>query len=165
MISFCVLFDWQFSAEILSWDCRKFLDQLFDTDIEALNTKLLICIFWRLLEAFILAMPADVLLVGPLPDSLLFSCLLRLLWQVVIFAIVVSCHTFYLVMTVEYIYSLLPQDVNERWYSRLEELFVFFANSRLKHVFKEHRHYLVSKCKVSLVSFLSKFFTEEGACF
>ncbi|GAY60289.1 hypothetical protein CUMW_200810 [Citrus unshiu] len=104
----------EFSAEILSWDCRKFLDQLFDTDIEALNTKLLICIFWRLLEAFILAMPADVLL-----------------------------------------------DVNERWYSRLEELFVFFANSRLKHVFKEHRHYLVSKCKVSLVSFLSKFFTEE----
>ncbi|KAH9678606.1 hypothetical protein KPL71_025786 [Citrus sinensis] len=151
----------EFSAEILSWDCRKFLDQLFDTDIEALNTKLLICIFWRLLEAFILAMPADVLLVGPLPDSLLFSCLLRLLWQVVIFAIVVSCHTFYLVMTVEYIYSLLPQDVNERWYSRLEELFVFFANSRLKHVFKEHRHYLVSKCKVSLVRFLSKFFTEE----
>ncbi|KAH9647916.1 hypothetical protein KPL70_025376 [Citrus sinensis] len=72
----------EFSAEILSWDCRKFLDQLFDTDIEALNTKLLICIFWRLLEAFILAMPADVLLVGPLPDSLLFSCLLRLLWQV-----------------------------------------------------------------------------------
>lgn len=104
----------EFSAEILSWDCRKFLDQLFDTDIEALNTKLLICIFWRLLEAFILAMPADVLL-----------------------------------------------DVNERWYSRLEELFVFFANSRLKHVFKEHRHYLVSKCKVSLVRFLSKFFTEE----
>lgn len=104
----------EFSAEILSWDCRKFLDQLFDTDIEALNTKLLICIFWRLLEAFILAMPADVLL-----------------------------------------------DVNERWYSRLEELFVFFANSRLKHVFKEHRHYLVSKCKVSLVCFLSKFFTED----
>ncbi|KAH9647907.1 hypothetical protein KPL70_025376 [Citrus sinensis] len=68
----------EFSAEILSWDCRKFLDQLFDTDIEALNTKLLICIFWRLLEAFILAMPADVLLVGPLPDSLLFSCLLRM---------------------------------------------------------------------------------------
>lgn len=103
----------EFSAEILSWDCRKFLDQLFDTDVEALNSKLLICTFWRLLEAFILAMPADVLL-----------------------------------------------DVNERWYSRLEELFVFFANSRSNHVFKEHRHYLVSKCKVSLVRFLSKFFTE-----
>lgn len=104
----------EFSAEILSWDCRRFLDQLFDTDLEALNKKLLICTFWRLLEAFILAMPADVLL-----------------------------------------------DVNERWYSRLEELFVFFANSRLKHVFEEHRHYLVSKCKVSLVHFLSKFFMEE----
>ncbi|KAH9647919.1 hypothetical protein KPL70_025376 [Citrus sinensis] len=62
----------EFSAEILSWDCRKFLDQLFDTDIEALNTKLLICIFWRLLEAFILAMPADVLLAD---DSLLFELL------------------------------------------------------------------------------------------
>ncbi|KAJ0099511.1 hypothetical protein Patl1_20742 [Pistacia atlantica] len=104
----------EFNAEMFSWDCRRFLDQLLNADLEELNTKILVCTFWRLLEAFISTMPAHVLL-----------------------------------------------DVDEGWFSRLQDLFVFFASSNLKHVFKEHRQYLVSKCKVSLVRFLSRLFTEE----
>jgi hypothetical protein len=37
---------------MLQWDCGRFLDQLFDTDLKALNINILICTFWRLLEAF-----------------------------------------------------------------------------------------------------------------
>lgn len=141
---------------MLSWDCRKFLDHLLDTDLEVLSTKLLICTFWRLLEAFILTMPADILLVGSLPDLLFSTCLLRLLFLTVHY-----CHTF----CHNCWKCQLLQDADKRWFSRLEDLFVFFANSHLRHVFKEHRHYLVSECKVSLVRFLSRFFTEEGDYF
>ncbi|KAH7557345.1 hypothetical protein JRO89_XS11G0129200 [Xanthoceras sorbifolium] len=104
----------EFNAEMLSWDLKNFLDLPFDTDLKALNTRLLICTFWRLLEAFILAVPADALL-----------------------------------------------DANERWFGRLQDLFIFIAKSRLKDVFKEHHRHLFAKCKSSLVHFLSRFFTEE----
>ncbi|XWS60132.1 hypothetical protein CRYUN_Cryun07bG0008200 [Craigia yunnanensis] len=52
----------EFNKEMLDWDCRKFLDQLFVADIDALNTYILICIFWRLLEAFISASSTEVFL-------------------------------------------------------------------------------------------------------
>ncbi|XP_044468232.1 uncharacterized protein At3g06530-like [Mangifera indica] len=104
----------EFNAEMLSWDCRRYLDQLFDADIGDLNMKILVCTFWRLLEAFISTMPSDVLL-----------------------------------------------DADEVWFSRLQDLFVFFASANLNHVFKEHRQFLVSKCKVSPVHFLTRLFTEE----
>ncbi|XVF08520.1 hypothetical protein REPUB_Repub07fG0010000 [Reevesia pubescens] len=52
----------EFNEEMLDWDCRKFLDQLFVTDIHALNMYILVCIFWRLLEAFISAPSAEVFL-------------------------------------------------------------------------------------------------------
>ncbi|GAV79488.1 LOW QUALITY PROTEIN: BP28CT domain-containing protein/U3snoRNP10 domain-containing protein [Cephalotus follicularis] len=44
---------------------------------------------------------------------------------------------------------------------RLQDLFIFFATSQFKHCFKEHLHYLVTKCKLSPVQFLSRLFTEE----
>ena len=43
------------------------------------------------------------------------------------------------------------------------DLFVLFATSRFKHVFKEHLHYLVRSFKISPVHLLSRFFTDEGA--
>lgn len=46
--------------------------------------------------------------------------------------------------------------------STLQDLFVFFAASQLKNVFQKHLHFLVTKCKISPVRFLSKLFTEEG---
>lgn len=49
---------------MLNWDCKRFLEQLFDANLRALNTNILICIFWRLLEALILAVPGDVMLVS-----------------------------------------------------------------------------------------------------
>ncbi|XWS47705.1 hypothetical protein CRYUN_Cryun13aG0007100 [Craigia yunnanensis] len=52
----------EFNEEMLDWDCRNFLDQLFAADIGALNTYILICIFWRLLEAFISASSTEVFL-------------------------------------------------------------------------------------------------------
>lgn len=57
----------------------------------------------------------------------------------------------------------LLQDKKEKWISMFRDLFVFFANSRFKHVFKEHLHYLVRSFKISPVHILSKFFTDEGA--
>ncbi|XP_021285623.1 uncharacterized protein At3g06530 isoform X2 [Herrania umbratica] len=52
----------EFNEEMLDWDCRKFLDQLFVADIDSLNTYILICLFWRLLEAFISASSTEVFL-------------------------------------------------------------------------------------------------------
>ncbi|XP_021905643.1 uncharacterized protein At3g06530 [Carica papaya] len=97
--------------ELQQCECRELLFQLFDTDVNTLNTKILVCLFWRLLEAFFSMVPAD---------------------------------------------SLAGD--KESW---IKDLFIFFAASRLKHVFKEHCHYLVRGCKRSPVSFLSRFFTEE----
>ncbi|CAN6705484.1 unnamed protein product [Malus baccata var. baccata] len=61
--------------------------------------------------------------------------------------------------------SVMPATVSvdddKKWVSWLRDLFVFFSVSKFKKVFKEHRHYLVTKCKVSAVCFLPKFFTEE----
>ncbi|XP_042487302.1 uncharacterized protein At3g06530 [Macadamia integrifolia] len=50
------------------------------------------------------------------------------------------------------------------WLCALQDLFVLFASSQLKHVFKEHLHFLVTKCNISPVRFLAKFFTGEGFC-
>ncbi|KAK9292213.1 hypothetical protein L1049_020175 [Liquidambar formosana] len=105
----------EFNTEMLNWDSKRFLDQLFDTNLKAFNANILICIFWRLIEALNSTAPVDILL-----------------------------------------------DDNGKWTCRLQDMFVFFSSSRLKHVFKKHLHYLVTKCKISPVRFLSKFFTEEG---
>lgn len=47
------------NVEIWRRDCIGFLDQLFDANIEELNGKILICIFWRMLGAFISVAPTD----------------------------------------------------------------------------------------------------------
>ncbi|KAJ6347184.1 hypothetical protein OIU76_003808 [Salix suchowensis] len=98
----------EFNNEMIQWDCGRFIDQLFDTDLKALNTNILICTFWRLLEAFT-SMEDNQQLIG----------------------------------------------------NRLSDLFVFFSNSQSKHFFKEHLHYLVTKCKISPIDFLSGFYTKE----
>ncbi|KAM5557014.1 uncharacterized protein ABKV19_024415 [Rosa sericea] len=103
----------EFKTEMLNWDCSRFLDKL-DSNLKAINANILICIFWRLMEAFLSAMPADVSLDG-----------------------------------------------DGKWVSWLRELFAFFSGCQFKNIFKEHRHYVVTKCKISAVSFLAKFFTEE----
>lgn len=61
---------------MLNWDCKRFLEQLFDANHRALNTNILICIFWRLLEALISAVPGDVKLVS---DTSFFGYLFILL--------------------------------------------------------------------------------------
>ncbi|KAI6696158.1 hypothetical protein NL676_016277, partial [Syzygium grande] len=47
------------NVEIWRRDCIGFLDQLFDANIEEMNGKILICIFWRMLGAFISVAPTD----------------------------------------------------------------------------------------------------------
>ncbi|CAB4271187.1 unnamed protein product [Prunus armeniaca] len=49
----------EFDKDVLNWDCRIFLDKL-DSNLKALNANILICLFWRLMEAFLSAMPADI---------------------------------------------------------------------------------------------------------
>ncbi|XP_074294741.1 uncharacterized protein At3g06530-like [Silene latifolia] len=62
--------------------------------------------------------------------------------------------------------SIIPADANVDddggCVSYLRDLYVFFAESNLKHLFKEHRHYLVKKGKFSSISFLSTFISVEG---
>lgn len=60
-----------------------------------------------------------------------------------------------------YFYCL--QDDNKKWFSWLEDLFVFFSVSQFNHVFKEHRLYLLTKCKTSPFHFLGRFFTQQGS--
>lgn len=49
-----------------------------------------------------------------------------------------------------------------KWLVMLQDLFVFFATTPLKHAYKEYLHLLVMKSGISPVRFLCKFFTEEG---
>ncbi|CAL5366770.1 unnamed protein product [Camellia sinensis] len=62
--------------------------------------------------------------------------------------------------------SAMPADVslddNRKWVCTLQDLFVFFAACQSNNVFQKHLHFLVTKCKISPVRFLSKLFTEEG---
>ncbi|XP_050386752.1 uncharacterized protein At3g06530 isoform X2 [Argentina anserina] len=103
----------EFKTDMLNWDCSRYLNNL-DSNLKALNAHILVSIFWRLTEAYLSAMPADV-----------------------------------------------PLDGDEKWVSWLRELFAFFSCCQFKNIFKEHRHYLVTKTKISAISFLAKFFTEE----
>ncbi|XAR66099.1 hypothetical protein NMG60_11012179 [Bertholletia excelsa] len=52
------------SARLLDGDCKSFLDHMHETNFSAnfiqLNAQILICTFWRLLEAFVSTTPADV---------------------------------------------------------------------------------------------------------
>ncbi|XP_057441205.1 uncharacterized protein At3g06530 isoform X2 [Lotus japonicus] len=62
--------------------------------------------------------------------------------------------------------SALPSDIlqddDAKWVSKIKDLFVFFASSQFKHVFREHLHFLAAQCRISPPRLLSKFFTEEG---
>ncbi|KAF9617505.1 hypothetical protein IFM89_036709 [Coptis chinensis] len=98
----------ELDLEKLDEGCSRFFAQLLNPNFKALNTDLLIWIFWRMLKAFSLAP---------------------------------SLHTYV---------------------GAVDELFVLFAVSRSKNVFKEHIHLLVLKCNPSPVQFLAKFYTEEG---
>lgn len=48
------------NRRMLDRDCKAFLDQMYDVKLEELNAEILICIFWRLLEAFIATALEDV---------------------------------------------------------------------------------------------------------
>ncbi|KAK7320388.1 hypothetical protein VNO77_29813 [Canavalia gladiata] len=62
--------------------------------------------------------------------------------------------------------SAVPSDVllhdDDKWASKIKDLFLFFASSRVKHAFREHLHYLAAQCRISPPRLLSRFFTEEG---
>ncbi|KAI3994953.1 hypothetical protein MKX01_038236 [Papaver californicum] len=106
----------EFTVEKLDRGCNDFLGQLFNSNFKALNADVLICIFWRLLQAFVSAVQLN----------------------------------------------NTAQADSAELLSTLHELFVFFATSRLAHVLRGQFHSLVAKCNISTVSFLSKYFTEEG---
>ncbi|MBA0547976.1 hypothetical protein Golob_019103, partial [Gossypium lobatum] len=109
----------EFNEEMLDWDCKKFLDQLFVADVDTVNKNILICLFWRLLDS---ALNAEFFL-----------------------------------------------DDNENGITRVQDFFIFVAGSSLKDAFKKHLQELVekhlhdflTKCKVSPVRFLSRFYTAE----
>ncbi|KAK8344000.1 hypothetical protein V6Z12_A07G051700 [Gossypium hirsutum] len=109
----------EFNEEMLDWDCKKFLDQLFVADVDTVNKNILICLFWTLLDSAVNA-------------------------------------EFFL-------------DDNENGITRVQDFFLFVAGSSLKDAFKKHLQELVekhlhgflTKCKVSPVRFLSRFYTAE----
>ncbi|XP_058205206.1 uncharacterized protein At3g06530-like isoform X1 [Rhododendron vialii] len=53
-------------TRMVDGDCKGFLDQLFEvnfnTNFRQLNSKILVCLFWRILEVFVSTMLVDVLL-------------------------------------------------------------------------------------------------------
>ena len=50
-----------FKLEFRNWKGKRFLEQQSNTNLRELNTNIMICIFWKLLEALILVIPRDVL--------------------------------------------------------------------------------------------------------
>ncbi|KAI3862328.1 hypothetical protein MKX03_036895 [Papaver bracteatum] len=112
----CNLPEQEFTVEKLERGCSDFLGQLSKSNFKALNANILVCIFWRLLQAFVSAVQL----------------------------------------------SSTDQADSGELLSTLHELFVFFATSQLAHVLRGQFHSVVAKCNISPVSFLSKYFTEEG---
>ncbi|KAI3919122.1 hypothetical protein MKW98_016675 [Papaver atlanticum] len=106
----------ELTVEKLERGCSDFLGQLSKSNFKALNANILVCIFLRLLQAFVSAVQL----------------------------------------------SSTDQADSGELVSTLHELFVFFATSRLAHVLRGQFHSVVVKCNISPVSFLSKYFTEEG---
>ncbi|KAL5057800.1 hypothetical protein RYX36_029404 [Vicia faba] len=51
---------------------------------------------------------------------------------------------------------------NQLDYSKIKDLFVFFASSKFKHGFHKHLHFLAEQCSVSPARLLSKFLKDEG---
>ncbi|KAJ4840356.1 hypothetical protein Tsubulata_007625 [Turnera subulata] len=96
-------------------DCEKFAKQLSDGDLMSLNKRILIFIFWRLLEVFQKTVDTDIMLGSNQSQAI----------------------------------------------DMLQKMFVFFATSQSKHIFKEHRLFLVTKCTKSPIKFLSGFFMDE----
>ncbi|XP_014504568.1 uncharacterized protein At3g06530 isoform X1 [Vigna radiata var. radiata] len=105
----------EFNSEMLEWECKDFLKDILYANLRPINVKVMICIFWRLLELLLSVAPSDILL----------------------------------------------RDGDE-WVSKIRNLFVFFASSKLKHAFRKHLHHLAVQCRISPSCLLSKFFTEEG---
>lgn len=145
---------------MLGWDCSAFFDHLLVTNLRPLNAKLLVCIFWKLLAALISVVPSDILLVSnsftickPAINLALRICLAskNLLFEYLCVHCWMDEWTFYIL-----------QDDDDKWVSRIKDLFVFFSGSQFKHAFHEHLHYLATHCKISPPRLLSKFFTEEG---
>lgn len=153
----------QFNKEMLTWDCRKFLDQLSCSNLKSLSSNIVICTFWKLLEAFTTAMPTEGLSVSnvffPVLDFLLFLPLpartsaVNANWYVDLKR--------HLLVRGNVLLSIL-QGGHEKWASKLQDLFVIFSSSHFNEVFKEHRHYLVTKSKISPVHFLCSIFTVQG---
>ncbi|XP_021761936.1 uncharacterized protein At3g06530-like [Chenopodium quinoa] len=56
----------------------------------------------------------------------------------------------------------VDMDEDGKWMRTLQDFYAFFAESNLKHVFKEHKNYLVQNCKVSPIHFLSAFVSDPG---
>ncbi|KAK1419459.1 hypothetical protein QVD17_28628 [Tagetes erecta] len=50
----------EISKSLLDNDCKAFLDHMHDMRLEELSAKILVCIFWRLLDAFIAASCEDI---------------------------------------------------------------------------------------------------------
>ncbi|XP_057534172.1 uncharacterized protein At3g06530 [Amaranthus tricolor] len=56
----------------------------------------------------------------------------------------------------------VDMDDDGKWMSVLRDLYIFFAESNPKHIFQEHRNYLIQHCRVSPIQFLSTFISVPG---
>ncbi|XP_052736877.1 uncharacterized protein At3g06530 isoform X2 [Vigna angularis] len=52
----------EFNSEMLEWQCKDFLKDLLYANLRPINVKVMICIFWRLLELLLSVAPSDILL-------------------------------------------------------------------------------------------------------
>lgn len=73
---------------MLDRDCKAFLDHLSDTNLKDLNAKILMCLFWKLSEAFITITPEDVSMVG---DTRVFFILLFIYLLFSLISLVEKC--------------------------------------------------------------------------
>ncbi|XP_039121366.1 uncharacterized protein At3g06530-like [Dioscorea cayenensis subsp. rotundata] len=107
-----ILLSEEFYMEKFDKVCSGFVDQLFSADLDAMNSKIMVCIFWSLVQACAEAAHQD---------------------------------------SSEYCCDQI-----------LDELFLFFANSPSRNVFRKHLHFLVTRYNKDTFQLLSKYFTDEG---
>ncbi|KAK3033239.1 hypothetical protein RJ639_033119 [Escallonia herrerae] len=61
---FNLLCSYLFNTNLLDRDCKTFVDELFNSNIKELNSMLIVCLFWRLLEAFVRTTSENISMVG-----------------------------------------------------------------------------------------------------
>jgi len=136
----------QINIDNLEMCSLELVKHFFNRDTEALNVRILVCIFWGILRVQSSCFKQNPVVCNCqaiAASPILFTSLLRI------------CHD---VCYISVIYIQVGGGGN----TMLDDLFLFFLVSPAKNIFQKHLQYLVVNCIGAPFQFISKYFLDEG---